>query len=107
MHQISHSIIIFMNNVPLVDWSLVVEGMECGGDSTWKGSQDNAGKCAGECRGISFMFSYSSLHKDCFCEIPATEDGTCGSAGLESARTYNLYKYLSADTTPDKGIFCI
>ena len=83
-----------------IEWSLVVETKECGGQEISKGNRDSVDECAKACNGVASMFALGTndfgttrCYADgcaCLCETGAKDDGTCDTVDHKG---YHLYRF--------------
>ena len=91
-----------INNI-FLEWSLVEETKECGGQEISKGNKDSIDDCAKACDGVSSMFALGTndfgttrCYADgcsCLCETGAKDDGTCDTVNHNG---YHLYRFGAA-----------
>ena len=83
-----------------IDWSLVDEKKECGGEEVNKGGMDSIDQCAMACSKLSsmFVFGTNDFGNDrcfsdgckCICETAAKDDGTCDTVDHNGFRLYKF-----------------
>ena len=73
-------------------WKLVSKNKACSGLEIGKDIKPNAEikDCAKACEGVSAMFVFIPRNNLCFCEVSASQKGTCDMIDLQDA---DLYQY--------------
>ena len=83
-----------------LDWSLVEEKKECGGEEVNEGGMDSIDQCAMTCsrRSSMFIFGTNDFGNDrcfsdgckCVCETAAKDEGTCDTVDHNGFRLYRF-----------------